>query len=154
MAQVKIQHTSMEFSDSKLQHEHDAKAIFDRAVLKGVWACTGTEAGANKSNHDLRDALIKEARAHDFYMHAHPNGDWVAVSRAKMKDFKKGYDGPFIPAKGGKASQGSHAARGIAWVQAVPQEGDLGKLTFGSVHYLTDRSEKASHTSNEPLVHG
>ena len=154
MALVRIQHTSMEFSDSVEQHRHDAKVIFDRAVAKKVWACTGTEAGGARSNHDLRDQLIVQAHAHEFYIYAHPNGEWVACNRALMRDFDKGYAGPFIKAKGGKASQGAHAARGVTWVQGAGKDASLGRMTFGSAHYLTNRSEAASRTSNEPLIRG
>jgi len=151
--QFKIQHTSMEFSDSVVQHRHDAKKIFDRAVEKKIWACTGTEAGGGK-NHDLRDALIKEAKDHNFAIHAHQYGEWVAMNRRFLEKFNRGYAGPFIPAEGGKPSGGSHAPRGVAWMSGRSKTKKLGRITVGAAHYLTDKSEQASKTSNEPLIKG
>ena len=151
---VRIQHTSMQFSDSKMQHQHDAKAVFDRAKDKGVWACTGTEAGAGRSNHDLRDALISEAGKHGFYMQAHPEGDWVALNKTYLENFEKGYAGPFIKGTTGKsASQGAHAARGVSWASGTAKGARLGRITVGSAHYLTNRSEAVSG-SNQRLING
>lgn len=153
---VRIQHTSMQFSDSVGQHKHDAKAIFDRAVEKKVWAMTGTESGAAKKNHDLRDALIAEAKSHDFYIHAHGQGEWVALNRRYLEVFEKGFAGPFIPSTSGSgknAAQGAHAARGVAWASGRAKDFRLGRLTFGAAHYLTNRSEQVSG-SNDRLVRG
>lgn len=151
---VRIQHTSMQFSDSVGQHQHDARALFDRAVEKGVWACTGTEAGVSRSNHDLHDALVKEAKAHDFYINAHPDGEWVALNRRFMTGFEKGFAGPFIKAtKGRDPAHGAHAARGVAWASGKAKDHKLGRLTFGAAHYLTNRSEDVSG-SNAPLIRG
>src|ERR1043165_1977838 len=92
---VQIQHTSMEAFDSPQEHLHDAKAIFDRAVMRKVWACTGTEAGGGRKNHDLRDFLIKQAHQHDFYIFAHPQGEWVALNKAYLRNFTHGFAGPY-----------------------------------------------------------
>lgn len=153
-ALVRIQHTSMQFSDSKLQHSHDAKAVFDRAQDKGVWAMTGTEAGVSKKNHDLHDALVEEAGKHGFYINADPSGEWVALNKAHLTNFKKGFAGPFIKGTTGVGvAGGAHAPRGIAWASGTAKSFHLGRLTFGSSHYLTNRSEAVSG-SNEPLIKG
>ena len=151
---VRIQHTSMQFSDSVGQHKHDAKAVFDRAVKRNIWAMTGTEAGAGRSNHDLRDALIAEAKRHGFYIQAHKDGEWVALNRKYLESFEKGYEGPFIKGTTGlKAAQGAHGPRGVAWASGKAIGHKLGRITVGSAHYLTNRSEAVSG-SNNPLING
>lgn len=153
-ALVRIQHTSMQFSDSLAQHKSDAKKVFDRAVNKDVWAMTGTEAGSGKKNHDLRDALIEEAKDHDFYIQAHGTGEWVALSKKHLTSFQKGFEGPFIEGTSGVGvGGGAHAPRGVAWASGTARSFRLGRLTFGSAHYLTNRSEVVSG-SNAPLIKG
>lgn len=146
---VRIQHTSMQYSDSAQQHLHDAKAVFDRAVARKIWACTGTESGAGK-NHDLRDALVRAAQEHDFFILAHGQGEWVALNRRYLSGIVSGFAGPFIEAQGGR---GGHAARGVTWASGVA-EAKLGRITVGSCHYLTDRSERAQGESNQALIRG
>ena len=150
MTKVRIQHTSMQFSDSHLEHAHDARVLFDRAVNKGVWACTGTEAGVLKHDQDLHDALVHQAKAHDFFINAHGSGEWVAVNRRYLTRCARGFAGPFISSRGGS---GAHTARGVAWVAGTAKHADLGRLTFGACHYLTDRSE-AIAGSNTPIIRG
>ena len=152
-ALIRIQHTSMQFSDSVAQHKADAEKVFRRAQEKDVWLMSGTEAGAGK-NHDLRDALIASAKKYGYYLNAHPTGDWVAASRKHLSNFTKGFEGPFIKGQGGSPSQGSHAPRGVPWVSGTSREYRVGRITMGSCHYLTNRSEAASRTSNEPLITG
>jgi hypothetical protein len=157
--QVRIQHTSMQFSDNGDQHRHDAKSIFDRAEHQGVWACTGTEAGNTNGNHDLRTALSREAQAHQFGIYLSGFGEWVALNKRLLQDFDHGMAGPFIMGTHGlTASQGAHSPRGIAWMSGITRPKDrlshIGRLTFGAAHYLTDRSEQATNMTNKPLTKG
>lgn len=153
-ALVRIQHTSMQFSDSQAHHKADAKKVFDRAADKDVWAMTGTEAGVNRKNHDLHDALVKEAKDHGFYLMAHDSGEWVALNRKHLTSLDKGFAGPFIKGTSGVGvAEGAHAPRGIAWASGTAKSFKLGRLTFGSAHYLTNRSEAVSG-SNQPLIDG
>lgn len=150
MTLVRIQHTSMQFSDDKDQHAHDAQAIFNRAEVRNIWACTGTEAG----QPELRKLLEREAKEHGFRIHAHKFGEWVALNKDHLDELKQGYEGPMIPGtRGLSAAQGAHAPRGICWMQGHAK-GDGRVLTFGAAHMLTDRSERASHTSNAALTRG
>ena len=144
----------MQFSDSNAQHAKDAMLVFDRAVDKSIWACTGTEAGGSKSNHDLRDALIREAGKHEFFIFSHPLGEWVALNKRFLENFEKGFEGPFIKGTTGlKASQGAHSGRGVAWASGTAKGKRLGRITVGSAHYLTNRSEAVSG-SNDRMVKG
>lgn len=153
-ALVKIQHTSMQFSDSAASHRSDANKVFKRARDKDVWLMSGTEASYSRTNHSLRDALIAAAKEYGFYINPHKEGEWVAMNRKFLGNFTKGFAGPFIPGTTGlKASQGAHSARGVAWASGTAKEFKLGRLTIGSAHYLTKRSIQVSG-SNQRLING
>jgi hypothetical protein len=142
-------HASMQFSDSTAAHRTDATAVFRYAKAKGVVFLTGTEGGGDSLTRALTDA----AKANGFALNLHPAGDWVAVNTTKAKVSAKGHDGPHVPGtRGLKASEGGHAARGITWTTA--QVPGIGTVTVGSVHYLTQRSIKATGQSNAPLAAG
>lgn len=145
---VRIQHTSMQFSDDHEQHKHDALRLFSRARLRDVWACTGTEAGDNAQHHDLHDLLVNSAHRHGFYIRTTHAGEWVALNRQYLESFKSGFDGPFIPGKAG-----SNAPRGIAWASAEAKNG-FGRFTFGAAHYLTRRSIEQTGHNNALLIQG
>jgi hypothetical protein len=148
---VVIQHNSMQFSDDTEHHAHDARAVFDYARDHDVWAVTGTEAGASPANHELRSFLMAEARAHGYSGYFHRYGDWVAVDRARFKDRKFGYEGPFIPGTHRiGVAEGAHSPRGITWMQGHTE---VGLVTVGSAHFLTKLSIAASG-SNDRLIRG
>lgn len=150
---LKVIHSSQQFSDSPAHHNHDADAIFSYADVKGATFLTGTEAGAAKANHDLRDAILKAAKRYGWAVNAHEYGEWVALNLDLADLTETGYAGPFIPGTQGlSVAEGAHAPRGIAWSTAkVPK---VGTVTMGSVHYLTKRSMAGSKTTNQPLADG
>lgn len=146
--ELRVQHNSMQFSDTRAQQMHDAEAVFELAKRRGTLFVTGTEAGAGNG---VRDAVLMFGKQLGFKVHAHRTGDWVAVNTAIAKVVNFGYEGPYIPATVGKSvAEGAHAARGIPWVTVT-----FGTLTatMGCVHYLTKRSIEASG-SNAPLIAG
>ena len=147
----RIQHNSMQFSDTAENHAHDARAVFDHASEKGNWVVTGTESGASPANHELRDWLIKEAKAHGYLGYFHKYGDWVAYDKTKFTKITHGWAGPFIPGTKGKSvAQGAHSPRGITWMSGTT---DAGVITVGSCHFLTKLSIGASGP-NTPLLRG
>lgn len=151
---VVIHHNSMQFSDTNPQHEHDAEAVFDLAVDKDAWAVTGTESGLAPDNHDLHQYLTHYAQQADFYIFAHKWGEWVALNKRYLHHFEHNFMGPFIEGTHGvNPAHGSHAPRGITLVTARAVDDNLGQLTFGVAHFLTDRSESVSG-SNMPLIRG
>jgi hypothetical protein len=152
MTDLRVIHCSMQFSDTKSQHAHDAKAIFDYAKQRGALFVTGTEAGAHQP--DLRDALTANAKRTGYSINAHKWGDWTATNTALAKVVGKGYEGPFIDGTTGiDAAHGAHSPRGITW-QTAEVKGIVGAITIGSAHYLTQRSIEASKTTNQPLING
>jgi len=150
-----IQHNSMQFSDNKDHHKHDAEAVFDIAVDTGAWIVTGTESGASADNHDLRDLLMLSAKRHGFHGFFHQYGDWVAMNGDMLRGFEHGYDGPYIQGTHGLSpSQGAHSPRGTTWMSGVSKDSNLGLITVGAGHWLTGRSIQASKTDNDPMVKG
>jgi hypothetical protein len=154
MTTLRIQHNSMQFSDNRDQHAHDAKAVFDRAAEREVAFVSGTESGNAADNHDLRDFLIREAHAHGFFIRAHKFGEWVAVNRDLVQVEDSGFRGPYIQGTHGlNASEGAHSPRGITYASGTLKAEDVGLVTVGSAHFLTNRSEEVSG-SNAPLIKG
>lgn len=153
MTVIRLQHTSCEFSDSAREHEHDAEAIFGHAEEERVWACTGTEAG---KSGDLRDILAAAARRHGFNGFFHASGEWVALSKRYLYRFMSAWEGPWIPGTHGlSAAQGGHSPRGCAYMAGEALDGpDIGRLTFGAQHWLTERSIQKTGVSNEAMIEG
>jgi hypothetical protein len=144
---LRVQHNSMQFSDTRAQQMFDAEAVFDLARKRSTLFVTGTEGGGD----GVSDALTKQSKAFGFVLNLHKTGDWVAVNTQLARVVASGFEGPYIRGTTGlKASQGAHSPRGIVWATAK-----FGKLTatMGSVHYLTQRSTAVSG-SNAPLVDG
>jgi hypothetical protein len=153
MTDVRVIHSSQQFSDSKSQHAHDAEALFAYATKRGALFVTGTEAGGGKTNHDLRDYLVVAAKRYGFTINAHKHGDWTSTNASVANVIESGYAGPFIPGTTGlRASQGAHAPRGVTWQTASMQ--GVGLITIGSAHYLTQRSIVAGGVTNEALAAG
>jgi len=149
MPDLRIIHSSLQFSDTRKQQEADVRAVYGYARKRRAIFLAGTEAGGST----LHELLVKHARAYGFGVFVHGSGEWVATNLAYAKVKAKGFVGPLIPSTAGsglKASQGAHSARGIAWQTA--RYGDL-DVTMGVSHFLTDRSEKVSG-SNAPLIAG
>jgi hypothetical protein len=152
-AEVKLQHTSGQFSDNLAEHHQFAQAVFHRAQSHNVWLATGTEAGKSDVNHGLRSELILAAHEHGFFIYANPHGEWVALNRTKLnlKDMTGGYEGPFIEGHSGK---GAHSPRGITYASGEAKQYNLGLITMGAVHFLTERSIEAGGVTNAPLQDG
>lgn len=149
MTELRVIHSSQQFSDDHAQHVHDAGAIFRYADKQGALFLTGTEAGGD----DVRNALQAAAKEYGWRINAHRWGEWVALNNAEGKATDEGWEGPFIPGLSrAEAGKGTYAPRGITWVTAeVP---DVGTVSMGCVHYLTVRSNAASGASNRPLAKG
>ena len=150
---LRVIHSSQQFSDTVAQHRQDAEAVFAYADKRKALFLTGTEAGSSKANNDLQLALKAAAKKYGWSINAHKFGDWVALNLDLAELVEAGYSGPFIPGTTGiNAKQGAHSPRGITWTTAkVP---GAGTVTMGSVHYLTQRSIDAGKVNNQPLADG
>lgn len=76
---LRMQHTSLQFSDTKAQQTHDMEAIFEKG--KSFPIKTGTESGPDNANYELIKKFAKE------YNHVLSivRENWVAIDRAIMK---------------------------------------------------------------------
>lgn len=141
-AHITLQHSSMEFSLTPKQHEHDAKAVFtlDSDVI------TGTESGHTNS---LFRQIPDAGHAAGYWVWVHPYGEWVAVAHS----FGKVTDHGFIhvlDSYPGPAGQGGHSPRGIVWARIEPKIG-FGAVTVGVAHWLTQPDEQREPGSNAKL---
>ena len=85
---LKMQHTSLQYSDSRDQQFEDVEKLFAKG--KAFPIKTGTESGPEATNHNL-DALQKFAKEYNHVLHA-AYGNWIAVDRKIIKSgtVKKG----------------------------------------------------------------
>jgi hypothetical protein len=125
---LRIQHTSLQFSDTRLAHRHDARAIFHHARAVGNVLVSGTESGRHNS---LWHAIPAAAADHGFALHLHPTGDWVAVDRHWGAISHRGYVAVLAAHPGGK-----HGPRGIVWARVRPHSPHLGTVSYGAGHWL------------------
>jgi hypothetical protein len=136
---VRILHASCQFSDTRAEHAHDARAIFAHARRSGIELVSGTEAGGNS----LSWQIPKAARAHGYAIELR-GGDWVAVDREFGIVDRRGY----VPVYAGlsrPARLGGHGPRGITWIRVRPRDRRIAPAVFyGSSHWLTRRSLRAS----------
>jgi hypothetical protein len=137
---LRVIHASMQAQDTHRQQTHDADAVFGYAARQAAVFLTGTEGG------QFRDALTAAATVHGFALNADKRGDWTAVNRSLATVVARGYDGPHIP------GAPTHTARGITWSTA--RLDDIGDVTVGAAHFLTDKTENRTGQSNAPLLEG
>lgn len=87
-----VAHYSMKFSYqasrpwmgglTKLQSQHDVDTFYARAVHKGYAWATGTEAGQNPLQRQLRKGA--KANGYRFYVR---KGNWIVVRKDRIKRF-------------------------------------------------------------------
>lgn len=147
MTDLRIAHVSMQFSDTAAEHERDCKTVFAYAKSHRIVFLSGTE-GTRMRTH-----LGTYAGRSGYQLNWHKSGEWVAVNKQLAEVSDTGWVGPLIPGTVGlKAAQGAHAPRGICWTTAKVPE--VGTVTVGSVHFLTQRSIRGSGHTNQPLIDG
>lgn len=135
---IRIQHSSLQYSDDIRQHAHDAHALFRYARATGAVLVSGTESG----NNSLHWQIPRAAHRHGYAVHR-GRGEWVAVAH----DFGRIVDRGYVPVYGPlglPARRGGHGPRGIPWVRIHPHAPGVGPVVFGAGHWLTRRSLRAS----------
>lgn len=85
---LKVQHSSLQFSDTSAQQKADISDLFEKGVDFPIK--TGTEAGPEPGN-DNRKWLIKYAKQYKHNIHF-SRSNWIAVDRAIVKkgSFERG----------------------------------------------------------------
>lgn len=153
---VRVAHISLQFSDTDPQHTADIEKIFDRAVARRQAWLTGTESGPGAGNTGRE--LIRIAREHGYRpwvpehqargVAAHTDC-WIAVREDLIEgDWERGYR-HVIPGSGQLEDEmdlGSKrwGPKGLVHVGFQSTNKDLGRVSIGAAHYLTDARNPSS----------
>lgn len=131
---LKIAHASLQFSDSSKQHTADIEKIFSL----GYDIIGGTEAGPGAGNTSAE--LKRCAEKYGYRLSITSRYDtWAAIKKSIITpgSFKSGAD--FAVWRGTKQTPkppGNWSDKAVVWVQAdIP---DIGTLSLGAVHYVTN----------------
>lgn len=132
---LRMQHTSLQFSDSASQHEHDIKAIFGQGQAFPIK--TGTEAGApaGADRNNNRELLVEYA--HEYHHAINFAGDsWVAVDMSIVvpKSLKK-EDVFLVSNDMQQETRGTD--RILATISFEHAKPGVGVIHMGAVHYPT-----------------
>lgn len=130
---LRMQHTSLQFSDKPDQQEHDVRALFEKGE---AWPIkSGTEAGVDKvGDNRLRPLLIHFAEKHDHIINF--AGDaWVAVDRKIIVPGSVKKEDVFLISNDTMVGHGhDRYVAALHFVHATP---GVGHISVGSVHYAT-----------------
>lgn len=122
---ISIQHTSMQFSDSREQVAADAKKIFTREAD----ICAGTEV-AGAGSH-IGPILGQEALRQG-YKYFQGGDTWIAVAKSLVAG---GWDTHHTPVIAANEGATKHSKKGLTTVSFDTEE--LGRIHVGCGHYLT-----------------
>lgn len=132
---LRVQHTSLQFSDTKAQQEHDVRQLFARG--RNYPVKTGTEGGAETFSYDALRYIGKEFN-HAVHI---VRGNWIAVDRAIIArgSLDKGQEfvikNDFIV--------GKMHDRILTTVEFDHVDPRVGHLAFGAAHYPTKGRTKS-----------
>lgn len=151
---VRVAHISMQFSDTKSQHEADVEKIFKRAVSRRQAWITGTESGPN--SRGLGEQLIRIGERNGYLLavperearrgtEASNNDCWIAVRKDLVKEgtFLERYE-PVWPSSNKLQEQHPElpekpsGPKGIVYVEFDSTNRDLGHVTVMASHYYTE----------------
>lgn len=149
-AALRMQHTSLQFSDDPVQQEHDVHALFAKG--KDFPIKTGTEAGKQtakskrpNSNHEL---LLEYAKR---YNHAINFGadTWVAVDRDIIQEGTLRREDIFLASNDHMVGLGGNRVMGTLSFDHV--NAGIGHVNVGAVHYPTkgQRPGSPNHELNK-----
>lgn len=131
---LKMQHNSLQFSDTPKQQRFDVNKIFVRGGQFPIK--TGTEAGGGTGGMRNREYLEEFAKRYNHVLNF--AGDaWVAVNRDIIKRGSLVKDDLFLVSND-EFDGGIHGAnRVMPWLGFDHVNGKTGHLSVGSVHYPT-----------------
>ena len=134
---VRVTHHSMQFSDTSEQQRKDAKRIFRRAVGRGTWWITGTEAGRGKGNE--LEAILREEAGNYGYRFFSPAGSdcWIAVDKSRITGPWSTYWKLVIPGRAGKFN-----GKGIT--AFTFNNHAIGEVTVVAGHYVTQKADPSN----------
>ena len=126
---LKVQHTSLQFSDSPEQQKHDVRRLF--ATGKNFPIKTGTEGGSDNANYDWLKYFAKE---HNHAFHV-VRGNWIAIDRAIVEPKSLDRDQQFVMKN--DFVVGRMHDRILATVEFDHRDPRLGHIAVGCAHYPT-----------------
>lgn len=133
--ELRLQHSSLQYSDTAGEHLRDAERLFTHARRAGNVFVSGTESGPANSLH----AQIPAAAHRHGYAIELAGGTWVAVDRRFGAIVARG----FLPVFPELAHR--HPPAGIVWIRVRPRNRRIAPaVSYGSSHWLTRRALRAS----------
>lgn len=149
---VRVAHISLQYTDSDKQTTSDITKIFDRAASRRQAWITGTESGPGAGN--TGEELVRIAREAGYRPwvpeHQAKGGVaqrtdcWLAVREDLIEgEWKRGFDFA-VPSSGELRDEmdipknKSWGPKGLVRVSFESTNKDLGRVSIGSAHYITD----------------
>jgi hypothetical protein len=130
-SKLKMQHTSLQFSDERWQQEKDINDLFAEGTQFPIK--TGTEAGPDAAAHNANRVILKEVAA-DFKHNLHFAADnWIAVDRGIVKDETFRRDQIFVADNDETWGHGHDSV--FATVSFEHIDPRLGRIAVAAAHY-------------------
>lgn len=134
-SRLKVQHTSLQFSDNKEMQKHDVRQLFKSG--RDYPIKTGTEGGPETHSFDYLHYIGKEFN-HAIHV---VRGNWIAVDRRIIKKGSLKKDDVFV-VRNDKVVGKMHD-RVLATVEFDHQDPRMGHIGVGCAHYPTKGREKS-----------
>lgn len=128
---LRMQHSSLQFSDADRQQRHDVQKIFKKGYRFPIKTGTEAFAGANDGNRN-REFLKEFARDHNHVI-SFATDTWVAVDRRIIKPRSVSRDSVLLADNAEMVGRG--ADRAMATISFTHKNPKIGRLHIGSVHY-------------------
>ena len=128
---LRMQHSSLQFSDSDRQQHHDVQKIFKKGYRFPIKTGTEAVAGAGDGNRN-REFLKKFAEEHNHVI-SFATDTWVAVDRRIIKPMTVSRDSVFLADNDEMVGRGAN--RAMATISFTHKNEKLGRFHVGSVHY-------------------
>lgn len=127
---LRMQHSSLQFSDSAEQQEMDISDLFGMGQQFPIK--TGTEAGPDAPSHNMnRTLLVKYAKKHDHALHF-ARDNWIAVDRAIIEKGSLERGDLFIADKDETWGRGHDMV--LCTVEFDHVDPNIGHVAVGAIH--------------------
>jgi hypothetical protein len=133
---LRVQHSSLQFSDGSRQQGHDIEKLFRTG--EDYHIKTGTEAGPEDGN-DNREHLIEAAQDYKHRIHF-TEGNWVAVDREIIQPGSVKVGGVLIASQNEMRTKGR--ARVMATFAFTHKDDRFGRIAQAAAHYATRGARK------------
>jgi len=147
---LRMQHTSLQFSDKVAQHKHDVATIFEEGENFPIK--TGTEAGPGAGGMNNRALLEEAAKDYHHIINFADGGDsWVAVDREIVVHGSAAKDDVFLVSNDmQQVTRGSN--RVLSVISFEHAEPGVGRIHVGAVHYPTKGAKPGDPNHDMNLI--